>query len=105
MEKFIGWKRKKPTSFSLVAITLDWVRQVTVNHMQVFLLILLKKRIQYPNAPDLKVSKAGLWCRVTIADGPIPVAGVADNPCTRRIGRAVIQKIKSNSEIKNCNNN
>lgn len=36
MEKFIRWKRKKPTSFSLMAITLDWVRQVTVNHIQVF---------------------------------------------------------------------
>ncbi len=36
MEKFIGWKRKKPTSFSLMANTLDWARQVTVNHMQVF---------------------------------------------------------------------
>lgn len=40
-----------------------------------------------------------------IADGPIPIAGVADNPCTRRTGRSVIQKIKSKSEIKNCNNN
>ncbi|HAV5498532.1 hypothetical protein A7M82_05470 [Acinetobacter baumannii] len=36
MEKFIGWKSKKPTSFSLMANTLDWARQVTVNHMQVF---------------------------------------------------------------------
>lgn len=73
-----------------MTMTLEQTRQAIIDRMQSFTGI-AQDRIQYPNAPGFIVPKEGLWCRLTIASGPSFVAGVADNPCTRRTGNIMVQ--------------
>lgn len=73
-----------------MAMTLEQTRQAIIGRMQSFTGI-DQTRIQYPNAPDFKVPKDGLWCRLTIAGGLSFISGIADIPCTRRTGNIMIQ--------------
>lgn len=73
-----------------MAMTLEQAREAIIARMQGFTGI-DQTRIQYPNAPDFKVPKDGLWCRLTIAGGSSFISGIADIPCTRRTGNIMIQ--------------
>ncbi|RPE30852.1 hypothetical protein EC846_1553 [Acinetobacter sp. BIGb0102] len=73
-----------------MAMTLEQARQAVIARMQGFTGI-EQARIQYPNAPEFKVPKIGLWCRLTIAGGSSFISGIADKPCTRRTGNIMIQ--------------
>jgi hypothetical protein len=73
-----------------MAMTLEQTRQAIIERMQSFTGI-AQDRIQYPNAPDFKVPKEGLWCRLTNTGGPSYLSGIADNPCTRRTGNIMVQ--------------
>lgn len=71
-------------------MTLEQTRQAIIDRMQSFTGI-AQDRIQYPNAPGFTVPKEGLWCRLTIAGGSSFTSGIADKPCTRRVGNIVVQ--------------
>lgn len=71
-------------------MTLEQARQAIIARMQSFTGI-DQARIQYSNAPEFKVPKIGLWCRLTIAGGSSFISGIADKPCTRRTGNIMIQ--------------
>ena len=73
-----------------MAMTLEQARQAIIARMQSFTGI-DQARIQYPNAPEFKVPKDGLWCRLSIMGGTSIISGVADQPCTRRTGNIMIQ--------------
>ena len=73
-----------------MAMTLEQARQVIVGRMQSFDGI-AQERIHYPNAPDFKVPDTGLWCRLSILGGQSFIAGLADQPNTRRTGNIMIQ--------------
>ena len=73
-----------------MAMTLEQARQAIVERMQSFDGI-SQDRIQYPNAPDFKVPDTGLWCRLSILGGQSFIAGLADQPQTRRTGNIMIQ--------------
>ncbi|WP_151794621.1 phage tail terminator-like protein [Acinetobacter soli] len=71
-------------------MTLEQARQAIVGRMQSFNDI-AQERIHYPNAPDFKVPNTGLWCRLSILGGQSFIAGLADQPNTRRTGNIMIQ--------------
>lgn len=71
-------------------MTLEQARQTIVERLQSFDGI-AQERIQYPNAPEFKVPENGLWCRLTILGGQSFIAGLADQPKTRRTGNIIIQ--------------
>ncbi len=73
-----------------MAMTLEQARQTIVARMQSFNGI-AQERIHYPNAPDFKVPDTGLWCRLSILGGQSFIAGLADQPNTRRTGNIMIQ--------------
>ncbi|MCG5256903.1 hypothetical protein [Acinetobacter pittii] len=73
-----------------MAMTLEQTRQAIIDRMQSFMGI-SQDRIQYPNAPGFTVPTKGLWCRLTIAGGPSFIAGLSDQPTTRRTGNIMIQ--------------
>jgi hypothetical protein len=73
-----------------MAMTLEQTRQAIIERMQSFTGI-AQDRIQYPNAPGFTVPTKGLWCRLTIAGGPSFIAGLSDQPTTRRTGNILIQ--------------
>ena len=73
-----------------MAMTLEQARQTIVGRMQSFDGI-AQERIHYPNAPDFKVPDTGLWCRLSIIGGQSFIAGLADQPNTRRTGNIMIQ--------------
>lgn len=73
-----------------MAMTLEQARQAIVGRVQSFDGI-AQERIQYPNAPDFKVPETGLWCRLSIIGGQSFIAGLADQPNTRRTGNIMIQ--------------
>lgn len=71
-------------------MTLEQARQAIVGRMLNFDGI-TQERIHYPNAPDFKVPDTGLWCRLSILGGQSFIAGLADQPNTRRTGNIMIQ--------------
>ncbi|WP_288397143.1 phage tail terminator-like protein [uncultured Acinetobacter sp.] len=73
-----------------MAMTLEQARQAIVGRMLNFDGI-AQEWIHYPNAPDFKVPDAGLWCRLSILGGQSFIAGLADQPNTRRTGNIMIQ--------------
>lgn len=73
-----------------MAMTLEQARQAIVGRMQSFIGI-AQERIHYPNAPEFKVPDTGLWCRLSILGGQSFIAGLADQPNTRRTGNIAIQ--------------
>src|SRR5690606_27004679 len=49
-------------------------------------------RIHYPNAPAIfMVPEAGLWCRLNIQHANAFMAGMAEQPYTRKPGQVVVQ--------------
>jgi len=63
---------------------------------------LAQDRIDYPNQPQVfEPPEAGLWCRLSIQYGPAFMAGMADQPYTRKPGQIVIQcfdRVRSGSK-------
>lgn len=73
-----------------MGMTLEQARVAIVDRMEAFEGI-SQERIQYPNAPGFTVPTKGLWCRLTIKGGLSYIAGLADDPTTRRTGNILIQ--------------
>ncbi|MDC5507896.1 DUF4128 domain-containing protein [Acinetobacter baumannii] len=67
-----------------MAMTLDQARQAIITRAMAFTGI-SQTRIKYPNE-DFTVPVDGLWCDINILWGQSLIAGVGDNPCTRRTG-------------------
>ncbi|WP_442592468.1 phage tail terminator-like protein [Parapusillimonas sp. JC17] len=72
-------------------MTFEEIRAAIVGRMAAFTGV-AQSSIDYPNAPgQFTPPAAGLWCRLSILHGPSFMAGMADQPYTRKPGRIVVQ--------------
>ncbi|MEE4332307.1 phage tail terminator-like protein [Pseudomonas alliivorans] len=72
-------------------MTYEQIRQLITARMVTFTGI-AQERIQYPNQPDAFDTPAdGLWCRLNIQHATAYMAGMADQPYTRKPGIIVVQ--------------
>ena len=67
-----------------MAMTLDQARQAIITRAMAFTGI-AQSRSKYPNK-DFTVPIDGLWCDINILWGQSLIAGIGDEPCTRRTG-------------------
>ncbi|WP_057413956.1 hypothetical protein [Pseudomonas cannabina] len=72
-------------------MTFELIRQYITARMSSFQSI-DQDRIQYPNQPQEFITPAtGLWCRLNIEHSGSLMAGMADEPYTRKLGAVIIQ--------------
>ncbi|NYT67976.1 phage tail terminator-like protein [Pusillimonas noertemannii] len=72
-------------------MTFDQIRIAITTRMTTFAGI-EQARIEYPNQPGIFTPPdTGLWCRLSILPGTSFMAGMADQPYTRKPGLIVVQ--------------